>query len=197
MKRTILLFIVLGFISYQSRAQINEGRIQAGGSISAGSLKSEPPFQSDFKNTNVYISPSIGRFYKTNKLAGVFLSFGYNEASNQSYKMINRTYGGGVFFRQYQPVLNKLYIYLHESAEYNYLSGSNDTQRSHGYNIGASLQAGMAYDISKKMQLELSLNRLVSASYQNSTVARGYNISTSLEKDVFSNIGFGFRYFLI
>ena len=195
MKRTFLLIFVLGFISYYSHAQINQGRIQVGGSIGGNYQKIDSTlFQPEYKNTSINVSPSIGWFYKTNKLAGLFLNFGYYE-NDQNFKIISRSYGGGVFFRQYQPVLNKLYIFLNESGDYNYLSG-NGNQKTHGYNIGASLQAGMAYDITKKMQLEISLNRLVNAAYQNGGGIKNYNISTSLEKDVFSNIGFGFRYFL-
>lgn len=204
MKRTTLLFAVLGFLSYQSHAQIAKGRIQIGGSIGANHSETAPnQFQDKTKITGVSISPSLGWFYKPNKLAGVFLDFGYSELDNGYSNTINRGYGGGVYFRQYQPVINKLYLFLHESAAYDYTSGSVSytqagvsKQNTHSYSIGAALQAGMAYDISKKLQLEISLNRLVNAYYQNGEGTKGYGISTSLEKDVFSNIGFGFRYYL-
>lgn len=197
MKKAILLFSVLCFAIGASYAQSNEGRVQAGGSISFSHLKEDNISPNpNYTNTNLIVTPSVGRFYNTNRLAGLFLNFSYFDGEDVNGKTINRSYGGGLYFRQYQPVLNKLYIFLEENGGYNYTSITNGNTKSHYYTIEASLEMGMAYDITKKMQLEISLNNLANAYYRKGDYIKGYGISTSLEKNTFSNIGFGFRYYL-
>lgn len=196
MKTAILLTTVVLFTSSFLHAQIEKGRVQIGGSISASQQQYDATdFNPELKSTYLSFSPSIGHFYKTNRLAGLFLDFSYAKNTNTSF-YISRNYGGGVYFRQYKPVINKLSIFLDERGGYNYFNNDGNTYSSYGYSINASLQMGMAYDIAKKMQLELSLNNLIYASYNNANNTEGYAINTSLEKNVFSNIGFGFRYYL-
>ncbi len=147
------------------------------------------------KATNAFVSPSIGTFYKRNKLAGLYLNYGYSEYSNISPSVI-RSYGGGVFLRQYQPVINKLYILFDERAGYNYQFGKSNTNTFNGFNLNASVQAGMAYDIAKKMQLELLISNLLYANYTHTNRSENYNIGTSLEGNSFTGITLGFRFYL-
>ena len=195
MKTTILLISVLLFASSFLHAQIDKGKVQIGGSVSVFNRKAESnQFNPAYKTTTIYASPSIGKFYDNNKLIGFFLDYSYFESTD--YPNLVRSYGGGIFLRQYQPVVNKLYILFEERGSYNYLQGRNYIGSLHGQSINISAQAGMAYDVARKMQLELIINSLISAGYTKTNQQTSYNISSSLEGNSFSGITLGFRYYL-
>lgn len=205
MKTTILLFGFFIFSASLLQAQIEKGRVQIGGYFLVDHQKKNSIDQSlpNYLYTDIFASPSIGKFYNQNKLIGAFLDFGYFETS-YGFRNISRSYGGGLFLRQYQPLSKRLYILFDERASFDYLNGRNDyyidsqdiQKNFHGYNIGVSAQAGMAYDIAKRMQLELLLNNLLSADFKDLNTGKVYSISSSLDGHPFSNMLFGFRFYL-
>ena len=196
MKTTILLFCFVLLSASLLHAQIDKGRIQIGGSINASHQKYDGnQFGNGYKNTSVGVSPSIGKFYETNKLAGLFLNFSYAENTGPN-PYITRGFGGGVFFRQYKPVASKLYVLFDERAGFTYFTGEKNVVFPNGYAINASFQTGMAYDIFKKVQLELLLNNLLYAQYSHSDNTETYAIGTSFESNLLNNVAFGFRFYL-
>ncbi len=195
MKTTILLtsFILLSVSVLH--AQIEKGRVQIGGNINFSHAKNGPTdFNPGYKSTAFGVAPSIGKFYHKNKLAGIFLNYSYADQVNNSF--LQRQFGGGVFFRQYLPVVNKLYVLFHEQAGYFYQNGKDVFGRVHGQSVNLAFTTGMAYDITKRMQLELVLNNLLDANYTKTNRTELYSINTSLQSNTLSGLALGFRFYL-
>jgi len=62
MKTTILLSFLFLFLSPVLHAQIEKGRVQEGGSLNIYTSKYKQDPVPDIKQTNISISPSIGKF---------------------------------------------------------------------------------------------------------------------------------------
>ncbi len=197
MKTTILLFGIIGLTALQGNAQTDKGAVQLGGTVSISNFKRNGAGQSDpgYKLTSLLLSPSIGTFYKANKLAGLFLTYSYQQNKMQ-FPYVTRDYGGGIFFRQYKPALQKLFVFLDERGGLSYFNGDENATANHGYYVEASLQGGMAYDMAKRIQLELLLNNVLAASYSHSDNSEAYALTTGLERNFLNNVMLGFRFYL-
>ncbi len=193
MKTTLLLLPVFLFATLVSDAQIDKGRVQIGGDLNVTDIHySETNSTNNF--TNLTIRPSIGRFYAINKLAGLFLNFAYyNTNAGKTY-----TYGGGVYFRQYKQVVKSLYVFAEEQGGVTYNRNSSIPTSSvrNSYQITAGIRPGIAYDLTKRMQLELAYNDLLSAYYNYSKSSQIFNLRSSLEGSGLQNLLVGFRFYL-
>ncbi len=195
MKKKFLLFFLLISGVAVTNAQTEQGRIQAGGNFGVSHYKSDEP--NPLQNyTGIAVSPSFGRFYANNRLAGIFINYTYNKNTEPALSK-NSSVGGGVYLRQYKPVLSKaFYILLQESAGGAYITTKEPLGKDHGFNTAIGLKPGIAYDITKKMQLEMLLNDLVSASYLHLKRTDQFALQSSLEGTPFNNLSVGFRFYL-
>jgi hypothetical protein len=86
-----------------------KGWYLAGGSIGYSEQKSDyDGSTSDTKSRTVVISPAIGKVVKDNLVVGISLSYYNSKTENNSSSTIDqkgKSYGGGVFVRQYVPSL--------------------------------------------------------------------------------------------
>ncbi len=194
MKTTLLLLLVFLLASSFLHAQIDKGRVQIGGQFNFSDYHYNQ--SSGATNlTTVLFSPAIGRFYATNKLAGVFLNFSYNGFS--SSKLYG--YGGGVYFRQYQPILKGLYVFADEQVTFTYTHGFNNASPSsvlNNYSLFAGIKPGIAYDLTKRMQLEVAYNNLLSVAYTYQKGTQQFSLNSNLEGSGLQNLLVGFRFYL-
>jgi hypothetical protein len=172
MKRKLLLFL---FISVSSsailQAQISKGDIFLGGSFGVSTYKGDANLTDyDIKGINYNFSPAIGKVIKDNFVFGAELNIaGFDNKHSSAVNHEMFTVGGGVFWRKYFEVLNKFYLFGHGRIAASYAreesDGSGLFSTSKGYGISASIYPGLSYAIKKKIHLEMSLNNLVSASF--------------------------------
>jgi hypothetical protein len=190
MKTTFTLLIIsfLTVATTSLHAQISKGSIALGGNLSftTGSQKTESEKQNE---TNILFSPSLLNFYKENKAVGFSLDYGYIKypASKQN------TYGAGIFLRQYKPLGKGFYFFVQEALNYNYSKATWDSLAQQPYQkvtsntISVVVNPGIAYDISKRFQIELIfLNNLISASYSN---GKNEGLNNEVEKDNAFSVG--------
>ena len=221
-----LTLLVLVFISFCAKAQIKKGTLLVGGQISAGKSDNNynqsgypfpqpiPYFQNDnFKYTNVGVS--IGKAVKDNRVIG----FNFNTANfkqtffynlTESSKAKGNQNEAGVFYRSYRKLGKDIYFFGQANAlinfgktKYNYSSSiNNSTLKKTGASL--SLSPGLAYAISKKFHIELSMQNLLEIQYisskqeftnpANQTLkSNSYGFNSSLSTGVLGNIGIGFR----
>ena len=195
MKTTLLLLPVFLLTTLAVHAQIDKGRVQIGGDLNFNNQHFSQSSNSINNYTSLIIRPSIGRFYATNQLAGLFLNFVY--AGNYTGKTY--TYGGGVYFRQYKQVVKSLYVFAEEQGGFNYNRYTNFPSVSspvNSYSISLNLRPGIAYDLTKRMQLEMAYNNLLSVSYNYSKDNQIFSLNSSLEGSAFQNLLVGFRFYL-
>jgi hypothetical protein len=174
MKRILLFALIIIGASVTVSAQINKGAVLVGGNVSFadGSRKTEGMQSSaDGKITSYGINPSVGFAYKENRVWGIFGGISKTDYLNSAIAS-ELTYGGGAFLRQYKPLGKEFYFFAEETAYFWYsrekaspVFQGNPTYKT--YNTGLGITPGLAYGVSKKFQLELSLNNLLTINYAN------------------------------
>jgi hypothetical protein len=207
MKTIILSCLASLFIVFSAHSQISKGAVLLGGNLgySQSDYEDSPP---DYKNHSFYISPSLGFVVKDNRVFGVNLSYSHGiQQSSADAKTISNNFGGGLFHRRYLPLGKSFYLYgqgqvfidygKHESKSLTSNSSRSTT------NLGVALFPGLAYAISKRFHLEVSMNNLVSLAYSsvkedNSTGPdAAYNqFNFSINANPTSNLALGFRVLL-
>jgi len=146
-----------------------------------------------YKQTYFNITPSIGKAIKDNLLAGFDLNFTGSKSTQGSgtgsYTNKIYSYGAGVFLRKYKPLGSGFAIFMQTR-----LSGSYNTQKNQmdgapypyndikGYSFDLSFYPGIAYAITKRVQLETGFANLVDVNYVHSKNAS----TTGANNDVLS-----------
>lgn len=210
----ILLTVLFAFLSTMiASAQFAKGSILLGGQLSYSN--------NDYKTNDQHISygsfiVSAGKAISENTVVGINLT--YNPAWVDKYfnygvgplKYKNSGYGIGIFYRKYKGLGKEFYLFGEAGAGYigSTQSGKDDagdellTGHSNGGNM--YLSPGVAYKISKKFFLELTIPNIFYAQYfSNSTDVQQtppyndksnlFSISTSLSSNLLSNMAIGFR----
>jgi len=189
MKQIRLLTIAILLIATTSHAQINKGSFALGGNLSFSTLTSK---SESFKQhqTSVWVSPSLITFYKNNQGLGFNLSYSHLDSDPSG---TSNSYGAGVFLRQYKTLGKGFYIFAQEALGYNYSKGSIDSTTSTSFvnstshELSISVNPGIAYDLSKRFQLELLFfNNFLSASYEHSKLEMQPNGANAIKLDAFS-----------
>jgi hypothetical protein len=206
--KTVLLFCLASFLfAICANAQISKGTVLLGGNInfSSSGFSNEPD---DYKNHSYNVSPSLGFVVKENKVVGVNLSYNhsiYQTAANQ--KSVSDTYGGGVFLRRYLTLGKGFYLYgqgqLGVGIGNQKETSSVNAHKTTSTSVSAGLFPGVAYAVSRRFHLELSMNYLVSVGYSSSKEhnantpdikSNQFNFSTNLNP--VSSLALGFRILL-
>jgi hypothetical protein len=179
-----LLFVCSFVIT--TRAQIKKGAVWLGGSVGYNQYKDDPVDTAvhDFKNNTLSISPAVGFAVKDNLVVGIRLTYAHTKTDNNGTYLESKgdNYGGGIFIRQYIPVVNRLYLFGEAAAAYistkqtdtynqfyngNYVKSHTTTK---GWNAGVSITPGVAFAVTKKFQLETSLNSLLGVTYSKNKI---------------------------
>ena len=201
-----LLFVCSLVVSGQ--AQINKEAIWLGGQASY-TQSSEKSLGSPITNktTGFSINPAIGKAVKENLVVGI--SVGYSHSKNKTGSTTNskfNSYGGGVFIRKYIPVITNLYLFgdarvnVSRGIEKGY-SVNGDIKNKY-WNIAISATPGIAYAVTKNIQIESGVNSLFSAVYQKRNSKQGFNEgkSSSFNSGILLDNGtpiyIGFRFLL-
>lgn len=171
-KRLLTSCAALFFAAITASAQMEKGTVLVGGNLSVGTYNYTYN-GAESKTTSFGIAPSIGWAYSRNRFLGFSLSYAY---SKQSADYKTNTFGAGAYMRQYFPVAKSLYLFAHEGLNFSTNKGSGilgttlqvdrDTK---GWSASLGVSPGLAYDLTKKIQLEVSLNNLLGVGYSHST----------------------------
>ena len=150
------------------------------------------------KQNGVTISPVFGKAIKENLIVGVnaFVGIYDNKYLPDNGKTESDSYGGGFFLRKYKNLgASSFYLFLQAGlgATYNQYKQEGpytSANKQKTFNVGVTAYPGLAYAVSKKLQLETGFNNLVSLNYFHSKTesgnpaavakTRGVNFSSSL-----------------
>ncbi len=212
MGKLLLSFVLCFCFSLLANAQFNKGNVLLGGQLGYGTTKNtaEPtPFQ---KTGGGNFTIALGKALNENTVFGINFSYlpgsQSNDDPNSGY--VNyKTYGyaAGVFYRKYKSLGKEFYLFGESGLNYQGstfsdkdISGNKTLSgSSNGGNI--YIMPGIAYRISKKFFLEISVPNLFSASYNNSktttsgitTTQDQFSIGANLSSNTLSSLGIGFR----
>jgi hypothetical protein len=207
MKKHFYLLLFFFAITFYSQAQVSKGTILLGGNVGFSSQKTNDPLSNppEYKTTYVSLNPSIGKAIKDNLVAGIDLTYAYSKTSqtNSGVTADNKTnsFGLGVFLREYTPLGKGFSVFTQERLGGSYSkTTTNGTENSKATGVALTFYPGIAYNISKRVQVETGFTNLVSISYSHSSSPSGYkydNISagTSLS-NALDNFVVGCRFLL-
>jgi hypothetical protein len=219
MKKTFALLLLI-VCSIVSAAQIKKGAILLGGQLgvynsSIDYTSSTPPnTPQNQKNKGANFGIVIGTAIKDNVVVGINTGYGYYKNENTvgitSFTSNTDQYNFGVFYRQYKS-LGRNFYFLGE-AGVGYIGSKqtdkntpvvNDvTRKSSGVQL--YVNPGVAYQVSKKLQLEILVPNIVSAGYSknkttsqvNNSTQDNFYINTNLNGPPLNNLAVGFRFIL-
>ena len=213
MTRILLSIVCFLSLSLVASAQFTKGSVLLGGLASFSSNQSSSdytPDKSGTKSGNFNIS--LGKAVKENSVFGVFINYQYYEykygITNGPSKNSSNNYGIGVFYRLYKDLGKEFYLFGEagggyqggNSTSYDSLGLKSSTGNSYGGQV--YLSPGIAYKISKKLFVELSIPQLFNVNYSNSKYKSGtatvssndnFYINANLNSNPLSSLGFGFR----
>ncbi|HEV3222094.1 MAG TPA: hypothetical protein VGZ90_04410 [Puia sp.] len=209
----ILLSLLIIFSFYSANAQFNKGDVLIGGTLLYSSNKTTTPYNpSDQKNNYGDINISLGKAIKENTLFGIFIN--YQPSTNITNYVFGpitiRTdnYGIGVFYRMYKSLGKEFYLFGEAGGGFNGSTTStkdstgNKISTGTGYGGSIYISPGIAYKISKKFFLELSVPQIFSLAYTSSNTKSGsvttgkndsFVVNANLSSNPLNSIGIGFR----
>ncbi|MGH2648792.1 MAG: hypothetical protein ACRDE8_14540 [Ginsengibacter sp.] len=208
----LLTIIILCFIAFTSKAQINKNEFLLGGSFGYSSIKNEqaPDTKSEILNSNIL----FGKAINNNSVLGLTLSYGYTKGYLYNK---NNQYSAGIFYRKYKPLFKNFYFlgeidgtYSHSKViQGQFQSGSDGTRYiSDGGSI--SFIPGISYSLCKRFQIELLMTNIFSVSYSGvktdytsstspvptETKGNNFSFNANLNSNLLSNFGIGFKFLL-
>jgi hypothetical protein len=218
----LLTAVILFFVAFTANAQIDKGAVLLGGGVSYYSYKSDQPnyYYANSQNKSVGANIQIGKAVNKNDVAGLILSYNYNKVNainypdSNAYK--NNQYGVGIFYRKYKKLLKDFYFFGEIDGEYTHsenlqqnLQNGADKSKTTSDGGRISFVPGLSYQLCKMMQVELTMQNIVSASYvhfktnyANITIPPGpykgnnFSFNANLNSGFLSNFGIGFKFLL-
>jgi len=196
------------FISFSLQAQTEKGSVYLGGSINFSSVAEDPLPNSFPQYTQVQftVSPSVAWAYKTNRFFGFSLSWSGNKSTDTLNNFSTNSFEGSVFLRQYKPLGKGFYLFAQESLGAGFTNGNVYSYNLNSFQSSVAISPGLAYNVSKHLQLELNMNDIIGADYNYSKYSgdasvagrnsNNFSFSSSLQGSYFNSMTFGVRYFL-
>jgi hypothetical protein len=212
MNRIILSLTLVLFIISAS-AQFKKGDILLGGDLSYSSNKASSANIVDEQKVNSGIfNITLGKAIKENTVFGIQLTYQpYYNTSDFGYgRQTTRMdyYGIGIFYRIYKTLGKDFYFFGETGAVYNWsntsMKDSTGNEISSGTGNGGTIYVtpGIAYKVSKKFYIELSIPEIFTLRYASNNTKTG-SVTTEIDKtfaaglnfnsNPLNNIGLGFR----
>ncbi len=209
MKKITLLFVLATLIFIQTTdAQIKKGSIFLGGNVGLSSYKTTAAGNTIHQNSYNF-SPVIGKATRDNLITGIFFNIGFQKNSNinPTATIKQQQYGVGAFVRKYKPLgKSDFLLFLQGELGFNYNHWKSESpspaiQTNKRYNVNAAVSPGISYTVSRRLQIEMGFNSVLSLGYSSETnktsgsfpaesKMTGFYLYSSLNNATELNIGF-------
>lgn len=163
-----LLITVISLISLSASAQINKGSIFLGGHLGFWTGKEQTQ-----KSVSFNVTPAVGIAVSENLVAGLDLTFDHAKTEYTPVFGTTRTrhVGGGVFLRKYATLGKGFYLFgqgrvgaVRSTSDY---ATSNFGQDSKGFSLNLGVYPGVAYNVNRKLQLEIGFPNVFNVAWSN------------------------------
>ncbi len=197
MNRFLLTLLIILLFSGLANAQFSKGSLLVGGELSYSENSYSASGASDQNTHTGVFNLSLGKAVNKNTVLGINLTY---SGSKQTTLFVSKGnfYGIGIFYRKYKSLGKDFYLFGEAGAGYTYIDqkGTDNTgvlQLSQsGYSLRIYITPGIAYQVSKKLFLEISIPAVLSAQFTSSknynfdpaqvtAKSNSFDISTSLE----------------
>lgn len=213
------LLAIIGIASIvNTQAQIKKASLLLGGRFGINSSSDKftaPGGNTSSKYKNLIFNISAGKSFNENKFIGFtggVLFYGLNNNNTSFLDQKTSGFNAGVFYRQYIPLGSKFYFFGESVLRYNQNNTAEKDYTGNKINsikfnsIGLGLNPSIAYNVTKKLFLEISMPDLISAGYSSDvrknyptpseTKRKGYYVSTNLGDSFVQSMQFGFHFIL-
>ncbi|HSZ33366.1 MAG TPA: outer membrane beta-barrel protein [Puia sp.] len=209
----ILLSLALMLFIFSSNAQFQKGNILLGGDLSySGTTSTSPNFSGKTKFNSGNFNISLGKAIRENAVVGINLNFQpvtdtYNTGIGL-YTQQTNNYSIGMFYRMYKSLGKDFYFFGEGGGGYNGSTTSTKDSTGHEISTGSGngghlyITPGLAYKISNKFFIELSIPEIFILQYTDANTKMG-SVTTETDKtlsaglnlnaNILSNVGLGFR----
>ncbi|HEY4208151.1 MAG TPA: hypothetical protein VGM31_15105 [Puia sp.] len=188
-------------------AQIKKGDILLGGNVNL-SLQHAQPGGSDQvnKSTSFSLTPSIGKAVSDGLVVGLNLTYSYYKTKSNSMPVnvgIQDTYGLGVFMRKYKTLGAGFSLFGEGDlgGQYmtsnGYVEGSPKPPANKSYAITAAFYPGIAYFISRHVQLETGIQNLAYVQYRHNKSGGSPNEDRENSFDIATNLNQALQNFVV
>jgi hypothetical protein len=216
MNRILPVFAIALFFSGTASAQFSKGTVLLGGTLAfSGSTSNN--YSNDQNVHTGYFNISLGKAVQENTVIGISINYqpyytnNYYYNNNQpAFPYSNNGYGAGIFYRKYKNLGKEFYIFGEAGAGYQGATQTGKNESGTKVLMGSSnggnlyLMPGVAYKISKKFFLELTIPNIFYAHFSttsttttqpvNETIkSNEFSVGTSLNAGPLSSVGIGFR----
>jgi hypothetical protein len=212
----ILLSLLVTFSIFSASAQFKKADMLIGADLSYSSNKTTSVYYTGEQKTNSGVFDiSFGKAIKDNAVVGINLSYQPNlNTYNYGAGLIsNRTdnYGIGIFYRVYKNLGKDFYLFGEAGGGYNGSTSSmtdstgNKTSTGTGSGGRIYITPGIAYKISSKFFLELSIPEIFNAAYTSTKTKAGsvtinssdaFAAGVNIDSNPLTSLGIGFRLIL-
>jgi hypothetical protein len=214
MKRILLILQVIFFLHTSVKAQFKKGDLLLGGNLSYSSNSNNsttPPFPGAAYRSG-YFTISAGTALSANAVMGLNLaytpgSFVRADINGTAVRDVNHAYSTGIFYRLYKSLGKEFYLFAEGDANYNWSdsyekdASGNKTVTGSTNGVIVEIFPGIAYIISKKFFIEITIPNLFSMGYVSSktilanveTTQSQFSIGANLSSNSLGNLGVGFK----
>ena len=218
MTKILLTLVIFMSFPFLASAQFDKGSILLGGQLAYSHYSTKyPQATTDASNYGSFIV-SAGKAITENQVFGINLTYNPTSIDNyNNYGLValnykNTGYGIGVFYRKYKSLGKEFFLFGEAGAGYTGSSATGKDSTDKKLLDGSTnsgriyLTPGIAYKISKKFFLELTIPDIFNAQYSNQKVSvpgtsysnntDQFSINTSLSSNPLNALGIGFRLIL-
>lgn len=212
MKRQFYL-LTAGLLSVcVAHAQLKKGDILLGGNVNFYRQAVNPVSANNpVDQTNFSFTPSVARAVKDDLIVGLNLTYTYNKTKSgtPAYISTQGGYGLGVFVRKYKTLGAGFALFaegdlggMYQLSK-SYADGGTKPPADKSYSINAGFYPGIAYFISKHVQLETGLQNMGYIQYAHAKTGQDvaevksstFTVGSSLNQ-AFNNLIVGFKWIL-
>jgi hypothetical protein len=209
----IILSLILALFIFSANAQFQKGNILLGGDLSySGNKSTSQNYSGEAKYNTGNFDISLGKAIKENAVVGINLGFQpltntYNTGVGLYTEKTNN-YSIGIFYRVYKSLGKDFYIF--GEAGGGYTGSTTNTKDTTGNEIstgsgnGGNLyfSPGIAYKVSNKFFIELSIPQIFTIHYASSNTKtgsvttetdKGFTAGVNLSSNPLDALGIGFR----
>ncbi|HVU57075.1 MAG TPA: hypothetical protein VHD83_18565 [Puia sp.] len=188
MKKQFYLLTAGLLIVCVTHAQLKKGDILLGGNVNFITSTTSPASSNYTSNQTSYsISPNVARAVSDDLLVGLNLAYSHNKTKVGAPATISTQdgFGLGVFLRKYKTLGAGFALFAEGdlggmyTLSRNYTDGGTKPPAGKVYTINAGFYPGIAYFVSKHVQLETGLTNLAYMQYSHSKSQEPVDVKSS------------------
>ena len=212
MKKQFYLLTAGLLLACMAHAQLKKGDILLGGNVNFSKQTVNPVSANNPVDQTIFsFTPSVARAVKDDLLVGLNLTYTYSKMKSgaPAYITAQDGYGLGVFVRKYKTLGAGFALFAEGDLggmyqlSRSYPDGGTKPPADKSYSINAGFYPGIAYFISKHVQLETGLQNMGYIQYTHAKTGQGvpevksttFAVGSSLNQAL-NNLVVGFKWIL-